>query len=334
MLVTLSFLAALLVGAALWLIQPLAGARKVAGVPIADPSRLEACVRRLVAEFSPRDFGHPENLARAAEWIAGEFRAHGAEVSEQVFAIQEVSYRNVVASYGPPTAAVVVVGAHCDTDGELPGADDNASGVAGVLELGRLLSGVKLSMRVELVAYALEEMPVFGTGWMGSDVHARSVVESGRAVRGMLCLEMIGCFTDEARSQRFPFPLLRLFYPGRGNFVAVVGNVGGVALVRRVKRSMRSAGALPVYSINAPALVPGVDLSDHSSYWREGLPAVMITDTAFYRNDRYHTADDTPETLDYERMAKVVDGVFGAVLDLARANNFVDRLARPPRPGD
>jgi Zn-dependent M28 family amino/carboxypeptidase len=181
-----------------------------------------------------------------------------------------------------------------------------------------MLARERLSHRVELVAFALEEMPFFGTGAMGSAVHAASLRASGRRVRAMICLEMLGCFDDRRGSQRFPFPLLRLFYPSRGNFIAVVGNAGGIGIVRRVKRSMRAGSNLPVHSINAPAIVPGVDLSDHRSYWREGFPAVMITDTAFYRNDRYHSAADTPETLDYPRMAEVVRGAWNAVVDLAR----------------
>lgn len=282
-----------------------------------DPRRLERHVRKLCQEFFPRDAFHPENLDRAAAYIHSRLEEAGAQVADQPFLAGRESYRNVVASFGPASQGCVIVGAHYDAAGELPGADDNASGVAGLLELAGLFRGVRLSRRVELVAYALEEMPFYGTREMGSAVHARSLSEAGFSVRAMLCLEMIGCFSEEPGSQSFPFPPLRLFYPGRGDFIAVVGNLRGAGLVRRVKRAMRGASDLPVHSISAPSLVPGVDLSDHASYWREGFPAVMITDTAFYRNDRYHTERDTPETLDYGRMAKVVAGVCGAVLDLA-----------------
>ena len=250
-------------------------------------------------------------------YIGEELRRAGAEVTEQTFEAGGGSYRNVIGSFGPEGRDVIVVGAHYDTDGEMPGADDNASGVAALLELARLLAHEPLSRRVELVGFALEEMPFFGTGTMGSAIHAASLRASGRRVRAMICLEMLGCFDDRSRSQRFPFPVLRLFYPNRGNFIAVVGNVSGAAIVRRVKRSMRAGSEIPVYSINAPSIVPGVDLSDHRSFWREGFPAVMVTDTAFYRNDRYHTVADTPETLDYRRMSDVVRGIFRAVADLA-----------------
>ncbi|MGH9366007.1 MAG: M28 family peptidase [Thermoanaerobaculia bacterium] len=297
--------------------QPLFPARRWRGSLCADPARLRRRVRQLCEEFFPRDFGHPENLKSAAAYIREEFQSVGAKVTCQVFSAGGGNYRNVIASFGPETEELIVVGAHYDTDGELPGADDNASGVAGLLELAHGLCGAQLHLRVELVAYALEEMPFFGTAEMGSAVHARELQASGRRARAMLCLEMIGCFSDDRGSQQFPFPLLRLFYPGRGNFIAVVGNLRGARLVRRVKRAMRRGTDLPVRSINAPALVPGVDLSDHVNYWRLGDPAVMITDTAFYRNDRYHTERDTPETLDYTRMADVVHGLFRAVLDLA-----------------
>jgi hypothetical protein len=301
-----------------WMTQPLFG-RRARTVPSSDPdpSRLEKFVRQIVFDFHPRDFTHPENLSRAASYIGEEMRRAGAEVSEQIFEAGSFSYRNVIGSFGPESRDLIVVGAHYDTDGEMPGADDNASGVAALLELARLIATEQLSHRVELVAFALEEMPFFGTGAMGSAVHAAFLRAAGRRVRAMICLEMLGCFDDRPGSQRFPLRFLRLFYPGRGNFIAVVGNVRGAGIVRRVKRSMRVGSELPVYSINAPSIVPGVDLSDHRSFWCEGFPAVMITDTAFYRNDRYHTPDDTPDTLDYSRMAEVVRGLFRAVTDLA-----------------
>ena len=302
-----------------WLTQPLLVARRREAPEVApDPARLKKRVREIVFDFHPRDFTHPENLKRAAEYIAHEMRGAGAAVAEQVFEAEGASYRNVIGSFGPETGDLIVVGAHYDTDGEMPGADDNASGMAALLELAGLLSSARLPRRVDLVAFALEEMPFFGTGAMGSAVYAASVRAAGRRVRAMICLEMLGCFTDQRGSQRFPFPLLQLFYPSRGNFIAVVGNALGVGIVRRVKRSMRAGADLPVYSINAPAIVPGIDLSDHRSFWREGFPAVMITDTAFYRNERYHTAADAPDTLDYARMAEVVRGLFRAVTDLAR----------------
>jgi Zn-dependent M28 family amino/carboxypeptidase len=201
--------------------------------------------------------------------------------------------------------------------GPFPGADDNASGVAGLIELGKLLARAKLKSRVILAAYALEEPPHFSGPEMGSVFHARALRGAGKRVKGMISLEMIGYFSGERGSQEFPMPVLRLFYPSRGNFIAVVGNFANLGIVRRVKRSMGEASSLPVYSINAPALVPGIDFSDHRNFWAAGFPAVMVTDTAFYRNKAYHTAEDTPDRLDYERMAMVVAGAYLAVMDLA-----------------
>jgi hypothetical protein len=315
----LSLAAALLLlfGGVLWVTQPLLPAGRRPESPRADPERLESDVRKLTTGLSPRDFAHHANLEGAARWLGEELRSAGGRVEDQRFSAAGQEYRNVLASFGPATRERIVVGAHYDTDGPLPGADDNASGVAGLLELARLLGREPPRSRVELVAYALEEMPFFATGEMGSRVHARALVKSGVPVRAMFSLEMVGFFSDAPGSQKFPFSLLRLFYPDRGNFIAVVGRVRDGLLVRRVKRSMRSASDLPVHSIAAPRSVPGLGLSDHASYWDAGYPAVMITDTAFYRNDRYHTERDTPDSLDYRRMAKVVEGVFEAVRDLA-----------------
>jgi Zn-dependent M28 family amino/carboxypeptidase len=238
-------------------------------------------------------------------------------VSDQPVIFEGHSYRNVIASYGPAEGERIVVGAHYDAFGSFPGADDNASGVAALLELSRLLGAAAPRTGIDLVAFTLEELPAFGSPGMGSAVHAASLRRAGIGVRLMICLEMLGCFSDRRGSQAFPTPILKLFYPGTGNFIAVVGRIGEGRLTRMLKSAMRRGSALPVRSINGPRFLPGVDLSDHASYWEAGFPAVMITDTAFYRNPRYHTADDTPETLDYARMAEVVRALFTAILDFA-----------------
>lgn len=299
--------------------QPLLPSARTPEAPPVDPARLEAHVRMLSQTLAPRDAAHPEGMARAADYVRGEFERAGAGVSEQPFVAAGRSYRNVVAAFGPGAGERVVVGAHYDAAGPLPGADDNASGVAGLIELAHHLgSSPPPRLRVELVAYALEEPPFFRTQQMGSAVHARSLREQGAAVRAMISLEMIGYFRDEEGSQRLPSPLLKAFYPTRGDFIAVVGKTDQGSLVRLVKRAMRAAGPLPVYSINAPRSIPGVDFSDQLNYWDQGYDAVMVTDTAFYRNPNYHTARDTPDTLDYRRMALVVRGVSEAVRALSR----------------
>ena len=284
-----------------------------------SPARLEQHVRTLVRTFTPRSHKQPKTLDRAAAYIRGELAAAGAEPWDQPVRIRGKTYRNVVASFGPETEERVVVGAHYDAAGASPGADDNASGVAGLLELARLLGGTPPPLRVELVAFTLEE-PRFARApqHVGSATHAASLRRQGVRVRAMIALEMIGYFTDAPASQRYPVGVLKAFYPSRGDYITVVGRMAQVGLVRRVAAAMRGATPLPVSAINAPRWLPGIDFSDHSSYWDAGYPAVMVTDTAFYRNPNYHTTRDLPETLDYLRMADVVRGVHAAVLDLAR----------------
>ncbi|HEY0367364.1 MAG TPA: M28 family peptidase [Pyrinomonadaceae bacterium] len=317
LLVVLIFLL-LLACAWFWVTQPLLSRARPDSERTVDPSRLEAHVRKLSIELGPRDAGHIENLDRVAAYIRDEFSQTTAHVSEQVYRVQGETYRNVVAYYGPESEERIIVGAHYDTAGPLPGADDNASGVAGLIELARLLGGQQPPLRVELVAFSLEEPPYFRTTGMGSSVHAESLRNQNVQVRAMFSLEMIGCFSDTPNSQFFPVGVLSAFYPSTGNFIAVVGRMSDGLLVRRTKSAMRNAAPLPVYSINAPRFLPGVDFSDQVNYWHAGYNAVMITDTAFYRNRNYHTAQDTAEKLDYKRMAMVVEGVYAAVTELAR----------------
>ena len=279
-----------------------------------NPATLRQYVEVISKGFAPRDVDHAENLHRLAEYLAGEFKSLGARVSYQEFAVEQISYKNVLAEYGPQTAQVVVIGAHYDTAGDQPGADDNASGVAGLLELGRLLGQAKLTTKVVLAAYALEEPPLFGTESMGSAVHAKSLLTNRASVKLMISLEMIGYFSDRKNSQGFPFSLLKLFYPSTGNFILIVDQVFSNQ-ARRLKKRMSAASHLPVYSINAPAWVPGVDFSDHVNFWRLGYPAVMVTDTSFYRNDAYHSRADTADRLDYQKMAQVVLGVYNYVIE-------------------
>lgn len=307
----------LLVVAWFWLTQPLLSRAQPSAVRTVDSARLEAHVRKLAVDLSPRDITHLENLDRAAAYIAGELTQAGGSVTEQGYRVENRSFRNVIARFGPDTPERIVVGAHYDACGPLPGADDNASGVAGLIELARLLGAQPPSLRIDLVAFSTEEPPYYGTTGMGSSVHAQSLRKENVSVRAMLSLEMIGYFSDARGSQQFPGGLLSLFYPSTGNFIGVVGRVSDGLLARRVKSAMSGAAPLPVYSISAPSVIPGIDFSDQLNYWHAGYNGVMITDTAFYRNLNYHTAQDTPEKLDYKRMAMVVEGVYAAVIELS-----------------
>ena len=316
MAVSIALVVALVAGC-LYLTQPLFGLRRREPPVRIDPERLRAHVVMLAETLAPRSEVNVENLDRAAEYIRAQLEAAGLAASFQEFEVEGRTYRNVVARLGPDTSERIVVGAHYDAAGPGIGADDNASGVAGMLELASSLRSREVPLAVELVAYTLEEPPYFRTPSMGSFVHADSLRRQGVAVRAMLALESIGFFSDVAGSQQFPLGALAALYPTRGDFIAVVGCVGQAGLVRRVKRAMAESTDVTVCSINAPRFVAGVDFSDQLNYWDAGYTAAMITDTALFRNPHYHRASDRPDTLDYERMASVVEGVCAAVLDLA-----------------
>src|SRR5215216_6221204 len=212
LLVVLIFLL-LLIAVWFWVTQPLLSRATPNSQRIVDPCRLEAHVRKLSIELTPRDASHTENLDRAAAYIKDELSQTTASVSEQAYRVQGGSYRNVIARFGPESEERIVVGAHYDTAGPLPGADDNASGVAGLIELARLLARQQPPLRVELVAFTLEEPPYFRTTGMGSLIHAESLRKENVRVRAMYSLEMIGCFSDAPNSQHFPAGILSAFYP-------------------------------------------------------------------------------------------------------------------------
>ena len=276
-----------------------------------DTDRLKSHVRAISQTFYPRDWTHLDNLDKCADYMASHFADAGAAVESQVFSVQGRQYRNVIARFGIGQGSKIIVGAHYDAYEQLPGADDNASGVAALIELAYLLGENKLTREIELVGYVLEEPPFFRTDSMGSAIHAESVADQN--IAGVIVLEMVGYFNDERGSQKYPSALLRLFYPSRANFIAVVGPWDQGGWVKKVKTGMKGATRLPVYSIRAPTIIPGIDFSDHLNYWPYGFDALMITDTAFYRNMAYHSVDDELNQLDYTRMSDVVIAVFEAI---------------------
>jgi len=316
--IALVVLVASLAAFATWAAQlGVAPASPPPGNAVVSPERLRAHVHALTVDMHPRVHTRVDKLDAVADYIERTLAPIG-KLEHQTFVASGNTYQNLTLSLGPSDGERVVVGAHYDAALGLPGADDNASGVAGLLELSSLLAHEKLGTRVDLVFWTLEEPPYYATEDMGSLHHARALAKAGVRVRGAISLEMIGYFDDAERTQHFPAPGMGFLYGTRGNFITVVSRPADRELTRRVKASMLGATDLPVKSINAPAIVQGVDWSDHRSYWEAGYPAVMITDTSFLRNDRYHTPRDTEETLDYARMAKVVLGVRAAVLALAQ----------------
>lgn len=304
--------------------------------PQVDTKRLEADVKHLSMDLYPRSYDQLHHINLAAQYILNEFKASGGTVTVQNVPVRETTYKNIIARFGPTSGSVVIIGAHYDSYGDAnsgagdprgytpethtPGADDNASGIAGLLELARLLGRTPQTRPIELVAYTLEEPPHFRTEHMGSAWHARALRAANRDVEFMLSLEMIGYFSDKPGSQNYPIPAMSYLYSDRGDFIALVGKLSDFGLMRRIKAIMAGATNLSVYSINAPPLLQGIDFSDHLNYWHERFPAFMITDTAFLRNENYHLASDTYEKLDYVRMAKVIQAVY-AVTQLRRSKD-------------
>jgi len=282
--------------------------------------RLRTHVTVLAGDIGERSDLTYAALNRAAAYLDTVFGDLGYQARSHAYTARGRTYRNVEVEI--PGAVrpdeIVVVGGHYDTAVGAPGADDNASGVAGVLELARAFAGSSPARTLRFLAFANEEPPSFPTADMGSRQYADSVAARGEKIVAMLSIESIGYYDDTPGSQRYPFPL-NLAYPDRGDFIGFVSNLKSRSLVRRTIATFRAHAQFPTQGAAAPWWVPGVWWSDHWAFWRHGYPAIMITDTAPYRNVFYHTAGDTPDTLDYERMARVIDGLTWVVRDLAAA---------------
>jgi Peptidase family M28 len=281
---------------------------------LADTVRLKQDLLKITQTPRPRHYRNPDILDSVAAYIHAEMSKWDPSVSEQKFEVQGRNYKNIIASFGPADAQRIIVGAHYDVCGDQEGADDNASGVAGLLELARLLKDQPLKYRFDLVAYTLEEPPFFRTENMGSFVHAKSLNDNKIAVKGMVCLEMIGYFDEKQGSQDYPLGFLKWIYGSKGDFITVVENMNSGSFAKEFRRNLLKEQTIRTKKFKAPARLPGIDFSDHRNYWQFGYSAVMITNTAFYRNKNYHQKTDKVETLDIGRMGLVVDGVFRALI--------------------
>ena len=286
------------------------------GSALAD--QLRHHVQRLAGDIGERNVWRPKALRAAADYIRDEFAELGYEVVIQSYLAEGVSCDNieVVVPGKLRNAEIIIAGAHYDTVPGSPGADDNASGVAGVIEIARLLRGAHPVRTIKLVAFVNEEEPFFFFGEMGSKVYADAARRRGDNIRVMLSLEMLGCYTDEPGSQAYP-PFLRWFYPDRGNFIGFVSNIRSRHALHETAAAFRKHSDFPAEHLASPSFVPGVAWSDHLSFWRAGYPAVMVTDTAFYRYPHYHRASDTPDKIRYAEMARVVQGLAKAIAALA-----------------
>jgi Zn-dependent M28 family amino/carboxypeptidase len=272
----------------------------------------------LAGTIGERNLWRYTALQHAAEYIEAELSASGLASRRHTYEVSRVPVSNLDATLTGTTKAdeVVVVGAHYDTITGCPGANDNGSGIAAVLEIARRFGGRPQSRTLRFVAFVNEEPPFFRTGQMGSLVYANAARVRRERIVGMVALETMGYFSDQPGSQQYPGPVGTL-YPDVGNFIGFVSNLASARLLMKARRAFRRRTSFPLQSAALPDAIPGVGWSDHWSFWQAGYPALMVTDTAPFRYPWYHTAEDTPEKLDYERLGQVVDGIEGVIEALA-----------------
>jgi hypothetical protein len=280
---------------------------------------LKSDVAHLAADIGERNLVNaPGALAQTAEWLTGRLTALGYTVREQAYPVGERTVKNLFVERAGSASPdeLVIIGAHYDTAPGNPGADDNGSGVAALLSLAEHFARATPRRTVRFVFFTNEEPPYFRTASMGSEVSARASRAANEDVKAMLSLETMGYFTDEPDTQHYPFPF-SLFYPSKGNFIAFVADTESRALIHTAITAFRAQAKVASEGASVPAGIEGVDWSDHGPYWRQGYRALMVTDTAPNRNPNYHEASDTPQTLDYQRLAHVVVGLRGVVEVLA-----------------
>ena len=280
-----------------------------------DPQQLRRTLESIVGERSP--FSGQRHLTAVESFIEKELASYSLSVESDYFSYRGKNFRNIIGRQSAQRAgSLTILGAHFDSVQGTPGADDNASGVAVLLEAARLLARVRVGSQVLFCAFNLEELNMIGSGYF-----AKKLKSGGAKVDAMISLEMVGYTDSRPGSQKYPFGL-KAFYPDRGDFIGVIGNWNSSLLLRRFTRQMRQVRGLPVETLSVPGnggLIPAVRLSDHAPFWDAGYPALMITDTSFFRNPHYHGSTDTLETLNLDFMAKVCEGVIRAVLALSKA---------------
>lgn len=279
---------------------------------------LKLHVQVLADEIGERNVWHAEALMAAASYIRNTLEEQGYQVRIQSFESEGQTVQNIEVELPGATAPqeIAVVGAHYDSVADGPGANDNASGIAALLEIARLLAGETHARTLRLVAFVNEEQPFSSGEQMGSRVYAERSRQRNEQIKAMISLETIGFYTDQAASQHYPFPFSYI-YPDTGNFIGFVGNMSSWNLVRQSLGAFRASTAFPSEGVAAPGWIRGVGWSDHASFWQAGYPAIMITDTAFFRYQHYHRETDTPDKLDYKSLARVTRGLVDVVAELA-----------------
>jgi Zn-dependent M28 family amino/carboxypeptidase len=281
--------------------------------------RLRTHVERLAGAIGERNVFVPEALRQAAGYIEAEWGALGYGVERLEYDVCGIRCANLVATRKGSARCreILLLGAHYDSVIGSPGANDNASGVAALLEISRMFQALEPALTVRFVAFVNEEPPFFWSRQRGSRVYARAARGRGDDIRLMAALETIGCYSSQPGSQRYP-PVFRFFYPDRGNFIGIVSDLRSRTAMRRLATAFRGQSDFPLQTVSTFRFIPGVAWSDHHSFWRQGYPAVMVTDTAFYRYRHYHAPTDTPDKLAYPQLAQVTLGLFKAFAVLAR----------------
>ena len=277
---------------------------------------LRADVQKLAGEIGERNMDRYPQLMAAADFIEKSFSSAGLQPRRDTYQLHNLACHNIETEIPGASPQIIVVGAHYDSVLGAPGANDNGSGMAAVLALARRFANKQPGQTLRFVAFVNEEPPYFQTSQMGSLVYASRCKARGDQISAMISLETIGYFSDAPGSQIYPSPLLGAFYPKVGNFIGFVGNIGSRRLVRRALSTFRRAERLPSEGAAVPAFIPGVAWSDHWSFWQQGYPAIMITDTAPFRYPHYHALTDTPDKLNYDRFALVVSGLENVIEDL------------------
>ncbi|WP_233565256.1 M28 family peptidase [Aquimarina sp. AD10] len=286
------------------------------GQSSSDVSMIKEHLTKITKSKVYRNHTNIEQLNKIADYIKTEFSKYSDEVSFQEYSVENRKYKNVICSFGLEHKKRIVIGAHYDVCGNQEGADDNASGVVGLIELSRLLQGKKTNYRIDLVAYTLEEPPYFRTNKMGSFIHAKSLHDANIDVYGMISLEMIGYFSDVPNSQHYPVASLSSIYGNKGDYITLVNKSNKQKFARDFCSIFKNNKTIKTTIFDNPMSLESVELSDHLNYWKLGYDALMVTDTAFLRNKNYHRNSDKMETLDFDKMAKVIDGVLLTLLKI------------------
>lgn len=280
---------------------------------ISDTTLIKVHLTAITKTGKFRIYRNVDQLNKTAEYINTVFSQYSDSVFIQVYSVNGQVYKNVICPFGTAKNKRIIVCAHYDVCDNQEEVDDNASGAVVLLELFQLLKGQKLNQRIDLVAHTSEEPLFFRTEYKGSYIHAKSLVENKTDVYGMLSLEMIGYFSDERKSQTYPVRLLSLFYGNKGNYITLMKKFGAGQFTRRFCKKFKATQVIKTKRFIGPTALPGIDFSDHLNYWKFGFSALMLTDTAFFKNKIYHQSTDTMETLDIGKMAKVIDGVFSTL---------------------